>query len=144
MKIHQNPASDASQAPQIPMKGRRSPYKASWTSQFSAVFWRSFISIIKDPRVTIVKGISALVTVTQTSMICLSRFEHYFFFVPVLWVSGDADLPGTGPDRRRERLHPKYPRCSIPFHHQLHVRKRVWSREREAFLFLFLCEIHQL
>lgn len=60
MKIHQNPASDASQAPQIPMKGRRSPYKASWTSQFSAVFWRSFISIIKDPRVTIVKGISAL------------------------------------------------------------------------------------
>ena len=27
----------------------RSPYKASWISQFRAVLWRSWISIIKDP-----------------------------------------------------------------------------------------------
>ena len=42
-------------------KKPRSPYKANWWTQFTTVLWRSWISMIKDKRGTIVRAVSAVV-----------------------------------------------------------------------------------
>lgn len=44
----------------------KSPYKANWFRQFSAVLWRSFVSVLRDPQILFVKGISSIVS-SQTS-----------------------------------------------------------------------------
>lgn len=41
---------------------KRSPYKANWFQQFFAVFWRSFISFMRDPQIIIVKAASSVVS----------------------------------------------------------------------------------
>jgi hypothetical protein len=41
---------------------RRSPYKASWWQQFKAVFWRSFISVLKEPMIMQVRIIQTIVS----------------------------------------------------------------------------------
>lgn len=40
----------------------RSPYKASWWTQFRAVLWRSWISLIKEPMVIRVRIIQTVVS----------------------------------------------------------------------------------
>ena len=40
---------------------KKSPYKASWSQQFSAILWRSFISAIRDPQIIVVKRSASLV-----------------------------------------------------------------------------------
>ena len=40
---------------------KKSPYKASWWQQFKAVFWRSFISVLKEPMIMQVRIIQTLV-----------------------------------------------------------------------------------
>lgn len=42
-------------------KKRRSPYKANWFRQFFAVLWRSFLSVLRDPQILLVKGSSSVV-----------------------------------------------------------------------------------
>ena len=61
--VHTNskPAEDGMNT-MVPVKRTRSPYKASWVDQFSAVLWRSWISLIKDPRKTYVQASSAVVS----------------------------------------------------------------------------------
>ncbi len=38
-----------------------SPYRAGWLAQFRAVFWRSWITIIRDPRILVAKIGAAVV-----------------------------------------------------------------------------------
>lgn len=45
-------------------KVKRSPYKANWFQQFSAVMWRSFLSVLRDPQILVVKASSSIVSVT--------------------------------------------------------------------------------
>lgn len=40
----------------------KSPYKANWFRQFSAVLWRSFVSVTRDPQILFVKGASSIVS----------------------------------------------------------------------------------
>ena len=40
----------------------KSPYKASWFSQFSAVFWRSFLNVLRDPAFLVIKGLGSIVS----------------------------------------------------------------------------------
>jgi len=52
-------------------KRRRSPYKANWFRQFFAVLWRSFLSVLRDPQILIVKGSSSVVS---------TLYNIYFIF----------------------------------------------------------------
>ena len=58
LKINRNSFGDETT---LLMQQNRSPYKANWWTQFTAVLWRSWVSIVKDPRVPVVEGISARV-----------------------------------------------------------------------------------
>lgn len=40
---------------------KRMPYKAKWWTQLNVVLWRSFMCIIKNPQLALVKLISTLV-----------------------------------------------------------------------------------
>lgn len=40
----------------------RSPYKASWIAQFRAIVWRSWLSIMKNPRLVKVRAIQTIVS----------------------------------------------------------------------------------
>ena len=43
-------------------KKRSCPYKAGWFSQFKAVFWRSFISVLREPAILKVKAFQTVVS----------------------------------------------------------------------------------
>lgn len=43
-------------------RSTRSPYKASWLAQFRAVFWRSVISLLREPAVMRVKVVQTIVS----------------------------------------------------------------------------------
>ena len=43
-------------------KAKKSPYKANWFQQFSAVMWRSFLSVLRDPQILVVKASSSIVS----------------------------------------------------------------------------------
>lgn len=45
-----------------PVEIKRSPYKASWFAQVRAVFWRSVISVLREPAVLRVKAFQTLVS----------------------------------------------------------------------------------
>jgi ABC-type multidrug transport system ATPase subunit len=47
-------------------KMKKSPYKANFFQQFSAVLWRSFLSVLRDPQILIVKGSSSVVSLQIT------------------------------------------------------------------------------
>ena len=51
----------------VTVRSSTSPYKASWGGQFSALIWRSWLSIIKDPLVLKIR--IGTIVVSQT---CLS------------------------------------------------------------------------
>ena len=42
-------------------KQNSSPYKASWLSQFNALLWRSFLSVIKEPLIMQVRIMQTIV-----------------------------------------------------------------------------------
>ena len=42
----------------------KKPYKANWFKQFSAVFWRSILTVLRDPVFLFVKGIGSIVSLT--------------------------------------------------------------------------------
>ncbi|XP_050054218.1 protein white [Aphis gossypii] len=46
-----------------------SPYKATWTEQFSAVFWRSWLSIKKEPALTKIRLIQTMLVAALISFI---------------------------------------------------------------------------
>lgn len=48
--------------PQNAGKPEKNPYKANWFKQFSAVFWRSFLTVLRDPVFLFVKGIGSIVS----------------------------------------------------------------------------------
>jgi ABC-type multidrug transport system ATPase subunit len=41
---------------------KKSPYKANFFQQFSAVLWRSFLSVVRDPQILLVKASSSVVS----------------------------------------------------------------------------------
>ena len=55
-------------------KKRRSPYKANWFRQFFAVLWRSFLSVLRDPQILLVKGSSSVV---------LTNLKIHFVILPL-------------------------------------------------------------
>jgi hypothetical protein len=40
---------------------KRSPYKASWPTQFSTVLWRSWTTVLREPRVLRMKAVQTMV-----------------------------------------------------------------------------------
>ena len=48
-----------SNPPSVQLK--KSPYKASWSTQFSAVLWRSWTTVLRDPRVLRMKAVQTIV-----------------------------------------------------------------------------------
>lgn len=40
---------------------KRSPYKASWSTQFSTVLWRSWTTVLREPRVLRMKAVQTIV-----------------------------------------------------------------------------------
>jgi len=44
-------------------KKPRSPYKAGWFAQFGAVFWRSWLTIIRDPQILVAKTSTVIVII---------------------------------------------------------------------------------
>lgn len=47
---------------QAMIKLKKSPYKASWCTQFNAVLWRSWISVVRDDQVVRMKFIQTIVS----------------------------------------------------------------------------------
>ncbi|XP_050431841.1 protein white [Adelges cooleyi] len=47
----------------------RSPYKATWLEQFSAVFWRSWLSVKKEPTITKVRIVQTVMVASLISFI---------------------------------------------------------------------------
>ena len=47
-------------------KKSSSPYKASWWSQFKALLWRSFLSVIKEPIIMQVRIVQTIVSSSST------------------------------------------------------------------------------
>ena len=62
-KDNQSVVTDESAAPLVELK--RSPYKASWGTQFKAVLGRSWTSVIREPRVLRMKGVQTIVIIIQ-------------------------------------------------------------------------------
>ena len=60
-QIVENEISNGPQYVDPESKRKRSPYRANWFRQFSAVLWRSWLSVIRDPQILIVKGSSSVV-----------------------------------------------------------------------------------
>lgn len=71
---------------------KKSPYKANWFQQFSAVIWRSFLSVVRDPQILVVKASSSIVSRSRL----LSK-KHKIAFVSDLFTvyrsSDCAHLP---------------------------------------------------
>lgn len=55
-----NGGDSVSSPPTVQLK--RSPYKASWATQFSAVLWRSWITVTREPRVLRMKAVQTIVS----------------------------------------------------------------------------------
>ena len=45
-----------------PVEVRRSPYKASWFAQFRAVFWRSVLTVLREPSILKAKAFQSIVS----------------------------------------------------------------------------------
>ena len=45
-----------------PVEVKRSPYKASWFAQFRAVFWRSVITVLREPAILRAKAFQSIVS----------------------------------------------------------------------------------
>lgn len=43
-------------------KLKKSPYKADWSTQFRTVLWRSWVSVIREPRVLRMKAVQTIVS----------------------------------------------------------------------------------
>lgn len=51
---------DSTPTPSVQLK--KSPYKASWGTQFSAVLWRSWTTVLREPRVLRMKAVQTIVS----------------------------------------------------------------------------------
>lgn len=60
-----------------------SPYKASWTEQFSAVFWRSWLSIKKEPALTKIRLIQTVVGIKRDNR-TFRQNDHYFMCIKII------------------------------------------------------------
>lgn len=56
-------SADSQEYDLAPVEVKRSPYKASWFAQFRAVFWRSVLSVLREPTVLRVKAFQTLVSI---------------------------------------------------------------------------------
>ena len=64
-----------------PVTIKKSPYKASWFAQFRAVFWRSVLSVLREPAVLRVKAFQTIVSNCLTHKFCLLWTNFYLFFL---------------------------------------------------------------
>ena len=108
-----------------------SPYKASWWTQFTAVLWRSCLSVLREPQVNKVKAFQTLVincTVIASVFIDLNRFT---LFSVVHFSSHSAHLP-------RADLHPEeylqHPGRTFRLSHQYDIPECFWSCQCELLL----------
>ena len=54
-----------------PVEVKRSPYKASWFAQFGAVFWRSVLTVLREPAILRAKAFQSIVsTFLQMIILC--------------------------------------------------------------------------
>ena len=53
----------------------KSPYKSSWTAQFSALMWRGFLSVIKEPLIVQVRIAQ---TIVSNALVDNAESEFYF------------------------------------------------------------------
>ena len=79
-KDNQSVVADESAAPVVQLK--RSPYKASWGTQFKAVLGRSWTTVIREPRVLRMKGVQTIVRISEIVQILkfLNDFVYYLLF----------------------------------------------------------------
>ena len=59
------------------VKVNRTPYKASWFAQFRAVFWRSVISVFREPVVLRVKIAQTIVSFTAKPNFIFQNHSHF-------------------------------------------------------------------
>jgi NADH:ubiquinone oxidoreductase subunit K len=60
------------------VKVKRSPYKASWFAQFRAVFWRSLLSVLREPAVLRVKAFQTIVISICGIHVRRNQLTHFF------------------------------------------------------------------
>ena len=103
---------------------RSSPYKASWGEQFSALLWRSWLSIVKDPMILRIR--------IGTSIVSL-RFYYLITFPSVHCIDLGSSLLWTRALWRGERQgggDHEHQRRPLPLDHQHDLLQHVCSDQR--------------
>lgn len=77
---------DSTQSPQT-VELKKSPYKASWSTQFSAVLWRSWTTVLREPRVLRMKAVQTIVS--QISCLKFSNKPSTFQLVRCRFACSD-------------------------------------------------------
>jgi len=85
----------------------RSPYKSSWGTQFKALMWRSWLSVIKEPLIVKMR------IVQTVFMALILGFHGSNSGIYILWAK-------LGPGRYHE-----YEWSHLPFHHQYDLLQHV-------------------
>ncbi len=75
-----NKSTDSQEFEQTEVQVKRSPYKASWFSQFRAVFWRSLLSVLREPAVLRVKAFQTIVSLKKNSKCLFDKFSYRYKF----------------------------------------------------------------
>ncbi len=107
------------------VKVNRTPYKASWFAQLRAVFWRSVISVFREPVVLRVKIIQTIVSFAV-------KPSFFFKFIlnkickTVHFSSHRSNLPRAITSTCWRSQHS---RCSLHIPHQHDFLKCLWSRQ---------------
>jgi hypothetical protein len=66
------------------IQSKRSPYKASWSTQFNTVLWRSWTTVLREPRVLRMKAVQ---TIVWFIVILFIIYKKTFIFISVLIIS---------------------------------------------------------
>ena len=64
---------------------RSSPYKASWGEQFTALLWRSWLSIVKDPMILKIRIGTSIVSFLNFSSHCFPSVHCFGLGCSLLW-----------------------------------------------------------
>lgn len=120
-------------------KRARSPYKASWWTQFRTVLWRSWLTVLRDPAFITIKASTSIVGYTKSTNQIL-HFIHFYLIILFYFLNDEdccrfdsTDLPESD-YRCSER--PKHSRCPLHFPDHRQLQQRLWSRQRIFSFFL--------
>lgn len=70
-----------------PVEVKRSPYKASWFAQFRAVFWRSVLTVLREPSILKAKAFQSIVSGYVTKDITKNVTKPLLNFVLQMHIS---------------------------------------------------------